>query len=777
MAEIKFSSIPLNLTKKSQRLRISIRGAVQGVGFRPFVYRLAQSMRLRGFIQNTSFGVLIEAEGGLSKLENFLKLLESKKPALSFIQSLECSYLDERGYEDFRITESDAAGQKSALILPDIATCPECLKEIFNPKDRRYFYPFTNCTHCGPRYSIMRQIPYDRANTSMKKFTLCSLCQVEYQDPHNRRFHAEPNACPVCGPKVELWDETGRIIQADTRGAISAAVQMILEGKILALKGLGGFQLLCDATNEVAVRKLRYKKHREEKPFAIMCPTMAAVKRLVKISSLEECLLASPESPIVLLEKKRSSLVAASVAPNNPYLGVMLPYTGLHHILMRAIARPIVATSGNLSDEPMVIDEDLAVERLNFIAEGFLVHNRPILRAVDDSIARIIHGRQMILRRARGYAPLPISIGSDGPSILATGAHLKNTLSVSAARDVFLSQHIGDLETEDAYQAFRKTAQDLESLLEIQPQIAAHDLHPDYLSTRFAKKQGIPTIGIQHHYAHVLSAMAENDLEGAALGIVWDGTGYGTDGSVWGGEILAVSETTFERVGALRSFALPGKESAIREPRRSALGLLYEIFKEDLFSRKDLSLLSHFAPEELTVMAQILSLGSGSVRTTSMGRLFDAVAAILNIRQIHRFEGQAAMELEYAATLSTKKTKTAYPVTITDQIAKDAEPRWVFDWEPMMRRLITDLKLKVPVGVIAQKFHHTLVEAALEFVKRQSERRVVLSGGCFQNRYLLEYMIRRLKEEGYAPYWHQRVPPNDGGIVLGQTVAVLRACK
>jgi hydrogenase maturation protein HypF len=839
------------------RLKLVVRGAVQGVGFRPFVFRLATGLQLAGRVNNSPQGVFIEVEGPRATLEKFLLRLEVEKPPRSFIQSLEASWLDAVGFKEFEIRESEAGGDKTALVLPDIATCPDCLREIFDPKNRRYRYPFTNCTNCGPRFSIIESLPYDRVNTSMKSFTMCPQCRAEYDDPRDRRFHAQPNACHVCGPHLELWKSRAGVPPAPDRrdacptlrlprdyDALHAAAGAICEGKIVAVKGLGGFHLLVDARNDKAVRLLRKRKHREEKPFALMFPSLGGIKAECEVSLLEERLLRSPESPIILLKKivNPKSQIVNAVAPGNPNLGAMLPYTPLHHLLMAELGFPVVATSGNLSDEPICTDEHEAMERLGGIADVFLVHNRPIVRHVDDSIVRVMLERELVLRRARGFAPLPTHLRSadcglrlvaredsrltkipkpelrtpNSDVILAVGAHLKNTVALLIRNQVFISQHIGDLETEQAHAAFRRVIADFEKLYEAKPQIVAADLHPDYLSTRFAREivaqasspaggAGCPQpavgamgtshptkyVGVQHHIAHVLSCMAENEITPPVLGVSWDGTGYGLDGTVWGGEFFLVAGKSIERIAHLRPFRLPGGEKAVKEPRRTALGLLYEISGDKVFKQKKLAPMAAFSAAEIGALKTMLAKKLNSPPTSSMGRLFDAVASLVNLRQHIRFEGQAAMELEFA--LEGIKTDEAYELRIADCRLRNAargdtrptktpnsELRTpnsgiVLDWSSMIEAILADVKAGVSAGLISAKFHNALVEGIVAVAKRVGQNRVVLSGGCFQNRYLTERAVRRLQAEGFRPYWHQRVPPNDGGIALGQVVAALRA--
>jgi hydrogenase maturation protein HypF len=754
-----------SITNTRVRARLTIHGAVQGVGFRPCVFRLATELGLAGWISNSAQGVLIELEGDRVQLQKFILRLGAEKPPRSFIQSLETSWLDTVGYRTFRIRASDPKGIKSALLLPDIAACSDCIREMLDPQNRRYLYPFINCTNCGPRFSIIEALPYDRASTSMRLFTMCEQCHAEYEDPGDRRFHAQPNACPVCGPQVELWDQAGKTL-ASRHAAIVAAADAIESGRIVAIKGLGGFHLAADARNEEAALRLRARKHREEKPFALMFPHLQSAQLACEVSDLEEQLLGASEAPIVLLRRRgwvreKRYAIAPSVAPQNPYLGVMLPYTPLHRLLLDQLGFPIVATSGNLSDEPICIDQYEALERLAGIADLFLVHNRPIVRHVDDSVVRVMAGRELILRRARGYAPLPVQLNVSAPATLAVGAHLKNTVVLSLDRQAFTSQHIGDLETLAAFDAFRNVVADFERLYESRPTAIAADLHPDYLSTKFAQGSGLPVVKVQHHFAHILSCMAENELSPPVLGVAWDGTGYGVDGTIWGGEFLRVTRSGFERVGHFRKFGLPGGEAAIKEPRRAALGLLYQIFGDSTFQMRHLPPLRAFSATELSVLRTMIQRKLNLPFTTSVGRLFDAIVSLIGTRQVASYEGQAASELEWA--LDGIETDRCYPLSFADN---------AIDWEPMIRQLIEEKLNGTATRVIAAKVHNTLVESIVTLAQRVQETRVVLSGGCFQNKYLIERAVLRLREQGFAPYWHQRIPPNDGGIALGQSVAV-----
>ena len=778
--------------KSSVRLKLALRGAVQGVGFRPFVYRLAAELGVTGWINNSPQGVMIEAEGRRSMLELFHHRLEAEKPSRCFIQSMESIWLDAIGFQNFEIRNSESEGEKSALVLADIATCPDCQQDIFEVQNRRFRYPFTNCTNCGPRFSIIEGLPYDRANTSMRQFAMCPACRAEYENPLDRRFHAQPNACPVCGPRLEMWNSVGDAVFGGDE-ALGAAAQAIRRGSIVAVKGIGGFHLMVDARNDRAVGRLRERKRREEKPFALMFASLEGIQRICNTSPIEERLLRSPEAPIVLLRRRQESettdqtvQIAAQVAPGNPNYGVMLPSNPLHHLLMTELKFPVVATSGNAQDEPICIDEREALERLRGIADVFLVHDRPVIRQVDDSIVRVVMGREMVLRRSRGYAPLPIQlkvaggrspdmpIGS-GPAqhggggkgsevVLAVGAHLKNSVALVIGPNVFISQHIGDLETEPAAAAFRRVIADLQSMFGTEAQRIAADLHPDYQSTKFARGYGKPLFVVQHHVAHVLSCVAESEVELPALGVAWDGTGYGPDGTIWGGEFFLIQPSGVQRVASLRPFALPGGDTAIKEPRRAALGLLYEMYGDEIFMQKHLAIMPAFSGSELALLRTMLVRGLNSPRTSSMGRLFDAVASLTGLRQQTGYEGQAAMELEYA--VAGHQTEQYYEMALVSY-----NGLLMPDWFPLIRAIMADRERGLAVGEISAKFHNALAEVVVEIARQLGQSRVVLSGGCFQNRYILERVATRLCEEKKNPYWPQRVPANDGGIALGQIYA------
>lgn len=757
-----------------KRFRITIRGAVQGVGFRPFVYRSATQFGLNGWVVNDPAGVTIEVEGAEQFLDEMLETLQNGKPAHSFYQYFNVESLEVAGYSTFDIRESSVQGSKKVLMQPELASCADCLEEIFDPDDRRYLYPFTNCTHCGPRYSIITGLPYDRSQTTMKNFIMCQRCQNEYEDPEDRRFHAQPNACPDCGPHVKLWSKQGNVLAAHDK-AIEMTAEEIKDGKIVALKGLGGFQLLVDATSEETVSRLRQRKNREEKPFALMVSSLIKAREICSISEEEKELLTSAEAPIVILNRKKraSELIADSVAPENPTLGIMLPYTPLHHILMRFVNGPVVATSGNLSDEPICFNENEAIERMGGIADLYLVHNRPIERHVDDSVVRMIARKPTLLRRARGYAPFPIKIDASDQdqsqeisTCLAVGGHLKNTVAVNRDTNLFMSQHIGDLDTYEAIKAYHKVIEDLPALYDLHPEWILHDDHPEYYSTKDALKRTLPTIGVQHHYAHVLSCMAEHNLEEPVLGVAWDGTGFGPDETIWGGEFLLADTGSWKRVAAFRPFLLPGGDQAIKEPRRSAIGVLYEIFGEQLFQQTDLVPIQAFTESEREILRRMLDQKINTHITTSAGRVFDAVASILNIKQKISFEGQAAMALEYL--ISQTESADVYPY----DIGQDGD-LGIIDWEPLFREILQDLN-RLKAAEISAKFHNTLTKMIVDVAKQVGREKVVLSGGCFQNVYLAEKTIDGLRKEGFETFWHQKIPPNDGGISAGQLFYALK---
>ena len=740
------------------REKIAVTGTVQGVGFRPFVWREAAARGLSGHVVNTPEGVLIEAEGPAESVDGLIAALRAPPPPAATV-TLTRDALTPTGETGFTIRDSALTGSRSAAVLPDLATCEECLAEVNDPDNRRYRYPFTNCTHCGPRYSIITDLPYDRQRTTMRRFVMCPDCRREYEDPGDRRFHAEPNACPVCGPQLALWDGEGQEL-AVRDAALRAAAGALSDGRIVAVKGLGGFHLMADARNEAAVRRLRARKHREEKPFAVMFASLDALNEAAAPTDIEIEALTSRERPIVLI-RQRAGTLAPSVAPGNPLVGAMLPYTPLHHLLLAEFGFPVVATSGNRSDEPICIDEYEALSRLKDIAELFLVHDRPIERPVDDSVLRVIAGKPTVFRRARGLAPAVAARGV-APGILAVGGHLKTTVALSTEAGVVLGQHLGDLDTAEARDAYDRGIADIQRLHDTAPRLIARDLHPDYHSTRVAEGLAAPKIAVQHHLAHVASCMAEHGLEPPLLGVSWDGTGYGTDGTVWGGEFLRVTADGWQRVGHLRPFRLPGGEAAVREPRRSALGLLYAAFGADALAMTDLAPVAAFTPAERRALSTMLERGLNAPVTTSAGRLFDAVAALLGLRQTTSHEGQAAMELEWAADSNAKNG--AYDIEIT----KDNDGVLVLDWQPLLEALIADIRAGRPAGQMAGAFHDALALAIAGIAATIGEETVVLSGGCFQNARLTEKTLTALKAAGLQPVRQERVPPNDGGLALGQ---------
>lgn len=733
---------------------INIQGTVQGVGFRPFVYRLAHELNIKGWIINSSAGVEIEAEGDENGVEKFLTRLNNDKPVNSTINDFKYVNSDTKNFTKFEIKESNNSTIKTALILPDLATCPDCLNEIFNPKERRYLYSFTNCTNCGPRFSIIESIPYDRANTTMKEFGMCEDCRREYENPMDRRFHAEPIACPKCGPQIKLYNANKEIIAGNE--VIKKAAELILDGKIIALKGLGGYQLIIDARNNRAVKRLRERKHREEKPFAMMFPSLEMIKKYCEVSKEEEKLLLSVQSPIVLLKKKENSLIAEDISKGNNYYGVMLPYTPLHHILMKELNTPIVATSGNISDEPICITNEDAFVKLNGIADYFLVHNRKIVRQVDDSVVRVIKNKPFMIRRARGYAPYPVILNEDVPQAIAVGGQLKNTVSISNGKNVFISQHIGDLDSKEAYSAFKKIISDFKNLYDVNPEYIISDLHPDYVSTKFAQGTGLKLIQVQHHYAHILSCIAENNIEGEVLGISWDGTGYGTDGNIWGGEFLKVNKDKFERFAHFDYFPLPGGEKAIKEVWRIGASLLYAATNNKKLVK------TYYKDFDTDVILNLIDKKINSPLCSSVGRLFDGIASLINLKQNTSFEGQAAMDLENI--LSGTLTDDRYKF----EIIKAGENNYIVDWRKVVLDIINDFIKNISKQNISAKFHSALTDIIIEISKISGIKQIALSGGCFQNKNLIEKTIDRLSEEGFKVYWQSEIPTNDGGISLGQ---------
>ncbi|MEI7645691.1 MAG: carbamoyltransferase HypF [Chloroflexales bacterium] len=774
-------------------LRVLVSGAVQGVGFRPFVYRLARELRLSGWVLNGTDGVTAELDGEPAHLDDFLRRLRAEAPPQAVIVDVATVWGPPHGHCGFHIRHSDSGGARTTLILPDIATCPACLAEMLDPANRRYGYAFTNCTNCGPRFTILTALPYDRPNTTMRGFALCSACGTEYGDPVDRRFHAQPNACPVCGPRLEFWapGDVGQPQIADSVSpdlrigpAIAAAAAALRQGAIIAVKGVGGYQLMADPRNSRAVARLRARKSRPDKPLALLARDLAQAAELVQVDEAAAALLSSAAAPIVLLPRRADGafLISPEVAPHNPYLGVMLPCAPLHHLLLRAVDFPLIATSGNLSDEPICIGEDEARRRLGQIADAFLAHDRPIARHVDDSVAVIMAGAPRLLRRARGYAPLPVALPAGVPCILAVGPQLKNTVALSVGRQAFISQHIGDLHTAEAVSAFTRVIADFLRLYAATPSLVAHDLHPDYVSTRFARAASVapeaPRVAVQHHHAHFAACLAEHAAVGPALGVIWDGTGYGTDGAIWGGEFLLGDAAGSARVAHLRPFRLPGGDAAVREPARVAVALLWELYGPDALDRDDLAPLQAFDQTRRGILEHMIVRGLHSPLTTSAGRLFDGVAALLGLRQQVTFEGQAALELEY---LADSHEDAAYPFALiraeptvppasAGGVTCIADPL-IIDWRTALVELLHDLKRGIARARIAARFHNGAAAVIAEVSALLGVEQVALSGGCFQNRLLAEGAVAQLTAAGRRAILPQLVPANDGGVSFGQVAA------
>lgn len=744
------------MNSPATRCAIRVRGTVQGVGFRPTVYRLANSTHLAGFVRNDSEGVWIEIEGEPGAVAQFPELLRQEAPMLSRIEGFEIAELRPLGEIGFRVMDSSEEGGVRAIVPADIATCEPCLRELFNPKDRRYRYPFINCTDCGPRYTIVRDVPYDRRRTTMDAFTLCERCRAEYEDPGNRRFHAEPNACPSCGPHLQLIAPGARPVGREE--ALETVAEEIAAGKIVALKGLGGFFLAVDATNEEAVARLRERKRRPAKPFALMARNLGEVERIAQLSRASIAALRSPARPIVLLRSRQGGGVAPSVAPGLSELGVMLPYTPLHYLLLADGLPLLVMTSGNLSEEPIAKDNDRAVEKLSGIADLFLVHDREIHTRVDDSILSWVANDIQPVRRSRGFVPDSISLGFSAPAVLAVGAELKNTVCLVRGSEAYLSPHIGDLENLETFQFFEEVIGKLSRLLRTEPSLVAHDLHPDYLSTRWAAQSGLPRHPVQHHHAHIASCLAEHRHRGRVIGVAWDGTGCGPAGDLWGGEILLADLAGFQRLGHLRPIALVGGEAAIREPWRLALAALTDAgISSDCLARVD--------PERLNAARQLLGKRISAPLSTGAGRWFDAVSALCGVRHEISYEGQAAIELEAIASRGD-----ARPYAF--ELESRADTPFVIDLRPTVRAIESELRRGSPVDEIAARFHATL-SAGIAASCRQARTKfnihtVALSGGCFQNRIITEGARNLLERDGFDVLLHRRVPPNDGGLALGQ---------
>lgn len=746
----------------SERRHITVEGMVQGVGFRPFVYGLAMKKGLAGFVLNDTAGVTIELEGEPPALESFLTDLRQQPPPLARIENVDWRIIPAKGEFAFSIVGSREEEERSALISPDTPTCDYCLRELFDPSDRRYRYPFINCTNCGPRFTIIKDVPYDRERTTMAGFRMCADCEGEFHDPADRRFHAQPNACPQCGPQVRLLDAHGHeMLDGDP---ISHAARLLRQGAVLAVKGLGGYHLACKAFDHDAVRRLRSRKHREDKPFAVMAPNLEAVKQLCIVAEEDEALLRSHERPIVLLRKRENIQIAEGVAPTHRHLGLMLPYTPLHYLLLSDADVPLVMTSGNLSEEPIAYQDEEVLRRLGKIAEYFLVHDREIHMRCDDSVARAIGKQKLLIRRSRGYAPQPISVAVPFVQpVLACGAHLKNTFCLGKERHAFMSHHIGDLENYETLNSFVSGIEHFKNLFAIEPSVVVHDLHPEYLSTKYAVGvNGLTKIGVQHHHAHIASCMAEHGLAGPVVGVAFDGLGYGRDGTIWGGEFLVARLSGYERRAHLRYVPLAGGDRAIREPWRMAVSYLRDALGKDPFSL-GLPGWDVIPEKKIEIVTSMMQRELNTVQTSSCGRLFDAVASITGLRHEVNFEGQAAIELETAVLEGISES---YPFEI------GATSPWEIDMRPAIERLVQEIQTKVSVSLMAAKFHNTLVAVIVEVCRRLREtdglNPVCLSGGTFQNAYLLERIVPALLNSGFEVYLNRKVPTNDGGIAFGQ---------
>jgi hydrogenase maturation protein HypF len=738
------------------RVLVRVSGVVQGVGFRPYVHALAARFDLAGWVGNDANGVFVEVEGAPDAVAAFTDELPRGAPPLAAVDGVTVEELPVRGDTGFVILESRVGGEKHALVPADSATCDDCLRELLDPADRRFGYAFVNCTNCGPRYTIVRDVPYDRPATTMAGFAMCADCASEYHDPHDRRFHAQPVCCPACGPRLRLADRSGSPVAGDP---VAVAADLLREGLVVAVKGLGGYHLAADATCATGVEALRQRKHREEKPFAVMVPDLASAEALCRLDDVERRLLTSVRRPVVLLPRRAEASLAGAVAPGNRYLGLMLPYTPLHHLLCRALAGPFVLTSGNVSDEPIAYLDGDAYERLGGIADYYLTHDRPIHTRTDDSVVRVFEGRELPVRRSRGYVPEPTSVPVPARRpVLACGAELKHTFCLLKQARAVVSQHVGDLENYETYRAFIEGVAHLSRLVDVRPEVVAYDLHPEYLSTKYALAlDGVEHVGVQHHHAHVASCLADNGVAGPAIGVAFDGLGYGTDGTLWGGELLVADLVGFERVGHLVPVPLPGGSTAIRQPWRMAAAYLDAAYGDGGPGWLDLRR-RHEHWDTVVAMARG---GVNAPLTSSAGRLFDAVAALLGVRDVVTYEGQAAVELEQ---LADPAERSAYPVTVG--------PNLVVEGTQLVRAVVDDVRRGADPARVAARFHNGLSSAVVAVCERVREVRgletVALSGGVFQNVLLLGRLVADLRATGFTVLTHHRVPPNDGGISLGQ---------
>jgi hydrogenase maturation protein HypF len=752
-------------------MKIDIKGIVQGVGFRPFVFNLARQSHLLGYVRNSGSGVSIEVEGDKSRIEEFIFKINTESPPLAIIFELKSHNIKPVGYNDFIIRESEDQDEKFVPISPEIATCSDCLSELYDPTDPRYRYPFINCTNCGPRFTIVKDIPYDRKYTTMEPFKMCGLCQGEYNDPKDRRFHAQPNACPACGPSLALLND--KLEKIEIPDVISEMCRLLRDGKIIAIKGLGGYHLACDALKPEAVLRLRSRKYREYKPFAIMVRDIETAKRLCYVNKDEERLLKTTIRPVVLLRKRPDCPVAEDVAPYQKYHGIMLPYTPLHHLIINESELVLVMTSGNVSSEPIVYQDEKAFERLRNIADFYCIHNREIHIRTDDSVSRIWRGSETTLRRARGFAPFPFLLKFNfKEKILACGAELKNAFCLTRDNFVFMSHHIGDLENLETLTSFEEGIDHFKRIFNIEPTLIAYDLHPEYLATKYALSlHDIRKIGVQHHHAHIVSCMIDNEIDGEVIGVSFDGTGYGTDGNIWGGEFLICDYGGFKRVGHLEYTPLPGGEKAIKEPWRMAASILYKIYNDNMLDL-DIDFVKEIDKNKLDTIKKMIHKGINSPMTSSMGRLFDAVSALVGIRKEIYYEGQAAIELEMAANAD----EGVYPFDL-----KNVGNKTLILTEPLFRGIVLDLEHGVSVESISSKFHNTLAKIILNMClkirKTSGLDRVALSGGVFQNSLLLENTYVLLDQNNFKVFTQHRVPPNDGGIALGQVVVANETAK
>lgn len=749
------------------RENIIIKGIVQGVGFRPFIHKLVQNYNLSGWVLNSNQGVEMDVEGKTEELNNFISDIKDKLPPLARIENIEVNQLPLIGYKGFSIKKSITKEENGfVLVSPDISICEDCLQELFDPRNQRFRYPFINCTNCGPRFTIIKDIPYDRGKTTMKVFEMCPQCQSEYENIEDRRYHAQPNACADCGPQVSLYQNKRKLESVDP---IEKAVKLLKEGKIGAIKGLGGFYLACDATNNKAVAKLRRLKNREAKPFAIMSFNLEKIKKYCKLGKKEEEWLINRARPIVLLKKKEDSLISSSVAPRNNYLGVMLPYTPLHYLLLKDNFTALIMTSGNIADQPIIGDNQEALEKLDRTADFFLLYNRDIFNRCDDSVLKIINGDNMFFRRSRGYVPYPIILDFKLKEVLALGGELKNTISFSKENYVFLSQYLGDLKSVETLSFLKKSIASLKKMFRINPEIIACDLHPDYLSTQYAEeigaKKGLKVVKVQHHHAHIVSCMVENNIKEKVIGVAYDGTGYGDDGKIWGGEFLLCDLKEYLRVGHLKYCSLPGGDKAIMEPWRMTYSYLYSIYGPKA-KTLDINFIQRMDYDKLSIIEKMIDKNINSPLTSSCGRLFDAISSLIGIRDEISYEGQAAMELE---SFCASGIKERYKFCIYKEGME-----FIIDPQEIFIEIIKDLKEGIDKKIMAAKFHNTVAEFTLNLCGKIRENsginKIALSGGVFQNKYLTEKVVSLLEDKGFKVYTQSKVPPNDGGISLGQAV-------